>query len=209
MAAAAEALVRVASGGSEEARGTVRLTVPELVGIELMPPILTSFRRKHSAIAIELVLTSATQNLLEREADIAIRLVPPAQDALVARSLAELRTHTLIGFDNDPVAIRLLRNTPSPVPREAHALRSDSPMAQITMGRAGFGIGRQADFIARKDPNLVPVLAEDYVMQTDMWVVMHENMRGVRRTRLMFDHLTAALEKILRPSAKRKGKVNS
>jgi DNA-binding transcriptional LysR family regulator len=232
MAAAAEALARAASGGSEEARGTVRVTVPELVGTELMPPILTSFRAKYPAIAIELVLTNATENLLEREADVAIRLVPPAQDALLARklgqvrwgfyahrdyiarygmprSLAELRKHALIGFDNEPVAIRVLRNTPGPVSREAYALRTDSPVAQIAMGRAGFGIGRNADFIARQDPNLVPVLPEDYGMQTEMWVVMHENLSSVRRTRLVFDHLAASMEKIVRPRARRKGKPNS
>jgi DNA-binding transcriptional LysR family regulator len=232
MAEAAEALVRAASGGPEEARGTVRLTVPELVGTELMPPILTSFRAKHPAIAIELVLTNATENLLERESDVAVRLVPPAQGALLARkvgqvrwgfyahrdyiarhgmprSLAELRKHTVIGFDKEPVGIRVLRNTPNPMSREAYALRSDSPVAQIAIGRAGFGIGRNADFIARQDPNLVPVLPEDYGMQTEMWVVMHGNLRGARRTRLMFDHLAASLGKIVGPSGRRRGKPNS
>jgi DNA-binding transcriptional LysR family regulator len=233
MAASAEALVRTASGGSDEARGTVRVTVPELVGTELMPPILTSFRAKHPAIAIELVLTNATENLLEREADIAVRLVPPAQGALVARkigqvrfgfyahrdyiarngmprSFADLRKHTLIGFDKVPVAIRVLRNTPNPISREAYALRSDSPVAQIAMERAGFGIGGNADFIARKDPNLVPVLPEAYGMQTEMWVVMHEDQRGIRRARLMFDHLAASLvDALARPSARRKGKPSS
>src|SRR5215467_14302786 len=232
MAASAEALVRAASGGSEEARGTVRVTVPELVGTEVMPPILTSFRAKHPAIAIELVLTNATENLLERESDVAVRLVPPAQGALLARklgqvrfgfyahrdyiarygmprSLAELRNHALIGFDKEPVNIRVLRNTPSPVSREAFALRCDSPVAQVAMGRAGFGIGRNADFIVRQDPNLVPVLAEDYGMQTEMWVVMHEGQRGVRRARLVFDHLAVSLGKLVGPSAKLKGKPNS
>jgi DNA-binding transcriptional LysR family regulator len=232
MAAAAEALVRAASGGSQETRGTVRITVPELVGTELMPPILTSFRAKHPAITIELSLTNATENLLRREADVAVRLVPPTQGALLARklgkvrfgfyahrdyiarcgaprSIAELREHTLIGFDKDPVAIQALRNTPSPVSREAYALRSDSPAAQLAMGRAAFGIGRGADFIARQDPNLVPVLPEAYSIDADMWVVMHEDARGVRRTRLMFDHLAASLGKLVRPNAKRKGKRDS
>ena len=77
-------------------------------------------------------------------------------------------------------------------------------MAQIAMGRAGFGIGRNADFIARQDRNLVPVLPEVFGMQTEMWIVMHEDQSGVRRTRLVFDHLAAALEKLVRPAAKRK-----
>jgi hypothetical protein len=58
--------------------------------------------------------------------------------------------HTLVGFDTEPVNIRVLRNTPSPISREDYALRSDSPVAQIAMARAGFGIGGNADFIARQ-----------------------------------------------------------
>jgi hypothetical protein len=46
-------------------------------------------------------------------------------------------------------------------------------------------------------------------MQTEMWVVMHENLSSVRRTRLVFDHLAASLEKIVRPRARRSGKPNS
>src|SRR5258707_11626789 len=58
MASAADALARAASGNSQDARGVVRVTVPELVGAELMPAILTEFRAKHPAITIELVLTN-------------------------------------------------------------------------------------------------------------------------------------------------------
>src|SRR5262245_59300639 len=207
-------------------------TVPVLVRTDLMPPILTRFRAKPPGISVELVLTNATENLLEREADVAVRLVPPAQDALVARkigqvrfgfyahrdyiarhgmprSLAELQDHTLIGFDKAPTGIRGLRDNPFPIPREAYALRSDSPVALIAMNRAGLGIGGNADFIARKDPNLVPVLPEAYGMQTEMWVVIHEDQRGIHRARLLFDHLAASLEKLIRPGAKRKGKPNS
>jgi hypothetical protein len=55
----------------------------------------------------------------------------------------------------------------------------------------------------------VPVLPEAYSIDADMWVVMHEDARGVRRTRLMFDHLAASLGKLVRPNAKRKGKRDS
>jgi DNA-binding transcriptional LysR family regulator len=232
MAAAAEALVRAASGGSNQASGTVRLTVPELVGSELMPPILTSFREKHSAIDIELVLTNTTENLLQREADVAVRLVPLTQKGLYARtvcqvrfgfyahrdyiarfgaprSLADLRNHTLIGFDKAPMGIQALRETPGPISHGDCALRSDSPAAQFAMARAGFGIGRGADFIARLDPNLVPVLPEAYGVSADVGVVMHEDARGVRRTRLLFDHLVASLGKIASPTGHRRARSGS
>lgn len=227
MASAAEALVRAASGGLDEARGAVRVTAPEIIGVEILPKILTAFHAQYPAVDIELVATNVTENLLQREADIAVRMVAPTQAALYARKLgpvrfglyasrdyiarrgmprtmAEVREHTLIGFDRAATAIQALRQIPSPVTREGFALRSDSPVAQIAMARAGFGIGRGADFIARLDGDLVPVLADEYCVTVDMWVVMHEDARGTRRTRLMFDHLVASLQKLMRPEKARK-----
>jgi DNA-binding transcriptional LysR family regulator len=229
MASAAEALVRAASGGSSEARGTVRVTAPEVIGVEVLPKILTAFHAKYPDVDIELVATNVTENLLQREADIAVRMVAPTQAALYARklgpvrfglyahrdyiarrgmprSMVELREHTLIGFDRAATSIQALRQFPNLLTREGFALRSDSPVAQIAMARAGFGIGRGADFVARLDPELVPILAGEYCVTVDMWVVMHEDARGTRRMRLMFDHLAASLLKLMRPEGKARRK---
>jgi DNA-binding transcriptional LysR family regulator len=216
MATAAGALRRAASGSASEAKGVVRVTAAEIVGVEILPPILTAFRKKYPGITIELAATNLTQDLLQREADIAVRMVQPTQTALVARkvrrirfglyahrdylkrhgtprTMEELLNHTLIGFDKGAIAIKVLRQMPSPVSREAFAFRSDSALAQQAMVRCGFGIGRGADIAVRSDPNIVPVLADKYGLEVDMWVVMHEDARNSRRMRLMFDHLVNSL----------------
>ena len=48
----------------------------------------------------------------------------------------------------------------------------------------------------------VPVLAGEYCVTVDMWVVMHEDARGTRRMRLMFDHLVTSLLKLMQPAVK-------
>jgi DNA-binding transcriptional LysR family regulator len=219
MAAAAEALLRSASGSATEARGVVRITAPEIIGAEILPAILTRFRKKYPGVTIELALTNVTENLLAREADIAVRLVRPDQTALVAkkvgqvrfgcyahrdylkrhgvpRSFEDLSSHTLIGFDKGGTAIKALRDMPNPLSRTDFAFRSDSALAQIAMVRAGFGIGRGADISARFDPDLVPLLADKYCVEVDLWVAMHEDSRNSRRMRLMFDHLAASLSAV-------------
>ena len=216
MATAAGALRRAASGSASEAKGVVRVTAAEIVGVEVLPPILTAFRETYPGITIELAATNVTQDLLQREADIAVRMVKPTQTALVARkvrkvrfglyahrdylkhhgtphTMEDLRHHTLIGFDKGAIAIKALREVPSPVSREAFAFRSDSALAQQAMVRWGFGIGRGADVAVRSDPNIIPVLADKYGIEVDMWVVMHEDARNSRRMRLMFDHLVNSL----------------
>ena len=91
MASAADALARVASGEAEEERGSVRVTASEMIGAEVLPAQLAAFREQHPRIAIELVLSNRAQDLLRREADIAVRMVRPTQSALRARTARRLR----------------------------------------------------------------------------------------------------------------------
>ena len=103
-------------------RGTVRVTASEIVGVEVLPPIVTTLRDQYPQLTVELVLTNRVQDLLTREADIAVRMVRPRQELLVARrvgqiklglhahrtylarhgmpqTIADLTAHALIGYD--------------------------------------------------------------------------------------------------------------
>ena len=75
------ALLRSASGRSAT-RGVVRISASEVVGAEVLPPILASLHEAHPELVIELVLTNKNEDLLNREADIAVRMVRPTQQAL-------------------------------------------------------------------------------------------------------------------------------
>ena len=214
MALAAEAFVRTASGEADAVRGSIRITASEIVGAEVLPPILTDFREDHPEVVIELALSNRPEDLLRREADIAVRMVRPAQDALLARRIGTvalglfahrryLQKHgaptrlnepgqTAIGFDRDPSVTRAAAALDMPLSREFFAFRSDSDLAQLAALRAGFGVGACMFGIARRDPDLVQVLGE-LGFELEMWVVMHEDLKTSRRMRLMFDHLVGAL----------------
>jgi len=56
MAAAADALTRVSSGGARGESGTVRLTAGEMMGCEVLPPLLAEFSRRYPRIHLELTL---------------------------------------------------------------------------------------------------------------------------------------------------------
>jgi len=216
MEAAAAAFLRTASGGLDEANGTVRLTASEFVGVEVLPPILTAFRETHPAIDIELAISDTNQDLSRRDADIAVRMARPTQAALVARRIgdigiglyahrryiarhglpktpAELDAHTIIGFDADAISLRASRTSGLPVSRAVFALRSDSEHARLAALRAGFGIAACQDGVARRDPDLAAVLPGAVRFDLEMWLVMHENLRTSRRVRLLYDHLAVAL----------------
>ena len=91
MAAAAAALGRAASGEAAADRGAVRVTASDVVGCEVLPPILAAFQAGHPGIAIELALTNRNEDLARRDADIAVRMVRPIQSGLVARKIGAAR----------------------------------------------------------------------------------------------------------------------
>ena len=215
MAAAASAFVRAASGVSQ-ASGTVRITASEVIGAEVLPAMLARFQWAHRDIAIELALNNKNEDLLRRDADIAIRMVRPAQQALTAKRIGkvmigfhahrryvesrgmpqsahDLKHHTLIGFDKPTPLVQNLQVFGKPVTRDLFQFRTDSDLAQLAAIRAGVGIGGCQYGIARRDPDLLPVLTREFSLSLELWVVAHEDQKKTPRVRLLFDHLAAAL----------------
>lgn len=224
MAAAAEALARTASGAREAARGVVRITASEMIGLHVLPAILTRFRREHPEVVVELVLSNRTEDLLQRQADIAIRMVRPTQGALLARyvgeaalglhatadylagsgtpeALDDLNGHAVIGYDQETPAIRAMIAGGLPLRRDRFAVRTDNDPAQYAMIRAGFGVGLCQYGLARRD-GLVPLMTGAIGFDLPIWIVMHEDLKGVRRMRLLFDALVEGLTAYVATSAR-------
>ncbi len=222
MSAAASAAVRDASGAADSPVGAIRITASEIVGTEVLPPMLTSFREQHPGVVVELMLSNFNDDLSRREADIAVRMTPPSQSALVAKKVGEVRLgfyatpdylkrhpapatledfrdHAIIGFDSPGRGVRDVPGLNSPVSREMFTFRSDSDLAQLAAVRAGFGIGVCQTGLARRY-GLVRVLPEFDFFTLGCWIVMHENLRGSRRMRLMFDHLVDGVTAYVRES---------
>ena len=216
LARTAAALLRTASGRADEFRGVVRVSASEVVGAEHLPPILARLRRRHPGLVLELVLSNAVDDLLHREVDIAVRMVEPTQQALVAKRLApvvaglhahrsylerrgmpasvmDLPAHDLIGFDRETPAIRAITRHFPAFDRSAFALRVDSDLGQLAAIRAGFGIGMCQVPVARRHPDLVRVLADAVSIDLGLWVVMHETLKTSARCRVVFDAIAEGL----------------
>ena len=212
MAAAQEAFLRAASGGARGEEGVVRLTASEMIGCEVLPPILATFRQKHPGVALELSVSNRVQNLDRNDADIAIRMVRPSQKTLIARRIGEthiglfahrdylkvhgtptafnqLAGHALIGFDRDDSSYRGLLRGGFDVSRDTFNFRTDSDCAQFAALRAGLGIGGCQIAIATRYPELVKLPIKGMKLKLEIWLAMHEAIRSTRRVRLLFDHL--------------------
>jgi DNA-binding transcriptional LysR family regulator len=226
MAAAAQTLARTAAGDVSNMSGVVRVSASDVVGAEVLPPILARFREDWPKIDIELNLSNRQEDLLRRDADIAVRMARPTQDALLARRIGTIRLdfhghrsylqkhgvprsfddllgHTLIGFDRIMTEVSGIRDLPIEVTRDMFSIRTDSELAQLALLRAGAGICPCQPAIAARDPNLTNLPIEGFDISMEMWVVMHEDLKADRRIKALYDHLVAELSEAIRPENSR------
>ena len=221
MQGTAAALERAAASQGTGVRGTVRVTASDVIGVEVLPPIIAGLRDEHPDLVLELVLTDRMQDLLRREADIAVRMARPRQELLVARrvgqielglhahqrylsrhgtpiTMADLANHALIGFDQTTAFIRSADKKLSGWRREAFAMRTDNNLAQLALIRSGAGIGVCQAAIARRDDSIVRLFPRQFSLQMETWITMHEDLRNSPRCRVAFDALVKGLQQYVK-----------
>jgi DNA-binding transcriptional LysR family regulator len=213
----AAALERMAASNGLGVSGTVRISASEVIGIEVLPSMLAQLRAAHPELKIELVSTNRVQDLLQREADIAVRMTPPTQNLLIARrvgevtlglyahadylqrqgipaTLSQLQEHVLIGFDEETPFVRAAGKKLPAWTHDAFSLRTDSDLGQLALIRAGCGIGFCQVALAKRDSRLVRILPTQCTLALDTWVTMHEDLRSSARCKATFDALVQCLQ---------------
>ena len=216
MQAGADTLARALSVQREATTGTVRITTSQVAATYLMPGVLAALQAEEPGIAVELMASNQISNLLRREADIAVRMVRPAQATLVARKLAdlpimacahesylkragrprqpaELLQHRLIGYDRDEQMLRGFAAMGLPVTRESFALRTDDQVAYGSLIAAGAGIGFVAAYNLRHWSGVVPLLPMLQIPPLPCWLAVHREIRGSRLVRRVYDFLAQAI----------------
>ncbi|SEN79667.1 transcriptional regulator, LysR family [Duganella sp. CF517] len=204
VASASTALLRAASSlgrGAGAIHGTVRVTASEVVGVEVLPPILARLRDRHPGITTELSISNRIEDLLKRDADIAVRMQRPQQNVLIAQRIGDIELgfharrdylerhgtphtwtemdgHALIGVATENAFTRKLRPKLAALDAGALALRSDSDLVHLASIRAGLGIGICQVRLAQRDPSLVRVLPDLLNIPLDTWLAMHEDLRA-------------------------------
>ena len=216
MGRAAEALALKAQGKAETLSGTVRITASVVVSNLILPPIIADLRRTEPLIQIEIVASDASQNLLRRDADIALRMFDPTQNSLIARKLGDtplglyaaksyiarkgrpqtmrdILDHDVIGFDRADDILRGYAAMGFPVTRHQFPVRTDDQMVCWHLLLAGAGIGFAQDLLAGAQSNLEKLDLGMNLPALPVWLVMHEEVRTNARIRRVADFLSTAL----------------
>jgi DNA-binding transcriptional LysR family regulator len=221
MLAAADAIQTGAARETRAMSGSVRITASEIVACYALPPVLSGLAQTHPEIQIELVADNEVSNLLEREADIAVRMTKPEQTGLLARRMPDLavglyaaksyveRVGTpktleefaglrLIGYDKSTLITAAARRAKIPLTRETFAFRCDHQIACWNMARAGLGVGIVACFVGDRDPSMARLMPKFPMQPMAMWVLARRELKTSPRIRAVFDALVSGLPATIR-----------
>jgi DNA-binding transcriptional LysR family regulator len=219
MTEAANQIGLIASGRSQEVRGTVRLSVSDTVAYLVIPPMLAALRRAEPQISIELVASNETHNLLKREADIAVRMFRPTQNDVITRKVGVLNmgffastayldqrgrpqrlqdalAHDFIGFDTNDSLIHGFRDRGLPVDRNFFPIRTDAFFTHLALVKSGCGIGILHADSARATPGIEQVLPEAPIPGLEFWLTAHVELRTSPRIRRVYDFLADRISEL-------------
>lgn len=203
-----------ATGTDADKSGTVRLTASVFVAHYVLPNLLAELRQREPLIQIELVASDTSDNLLYRDADIALRMYRPDQLDVVTRHLSDIELgifaaktyldrrgkpeqpddllqHDLVGYDRNDLIIRTMRQFGWDVTPETFATRCDSQSAYWELVRSGCGIGFGQAKVARRDSTLEQVLHNLPIPTLPVWIAAPNAVRHSTRVAAVWDHLVA------------------
>jgi len=208
-----------AAGEQQRLEGTVRITASVATATNHLPRIIAEIRELEPDIAIELVPSDETRNLLYREADIAVRMYRPTQLDLVTQHIGDLAIgmfasrgylqkhgvptlatysqHDFVGYDKNPAILEGMAKAGINVTRDFFKTRCDDYVAHWELIRAGCGVGFAQKSVGINDP-LVQELDLGFPLPTlPIWLTAHEAMRQTPRIRRVWDLLAMGLKPLV------------
>lgn len=205
-----------AAGQKQSLDGTVRITASIVISSYHLPKIIAEMRRVEPQIAIELVPSDESHNLLYREADIAIRMYRPKQLDLITQNLGDIRLgvfaaksyiarrglplsvadlphHDFVGYDKSTAILDGMNQAGLGLSRDFFKVRCDDSIAYWELVKAGCGIGFSQAEIGERDPDLIPLDFGFPLPKLPVWLTAHEAMRDTPRIRRVWDLLAKGL----------------
>jgi len=216
MADAASNLSRLATGHVEALEGVICISATEMIAAYILPPIIETMRQQWPKIEIEVIASSDTSDLSQREADIAIRNYRPKQQELIAKRVKDTIGHlyaaksylnhiehrnspkglsnaVFFGVDRSHRVISYLNNFGFELSASNFPLIIANHLVQWEMVKHGSGIGFMMQDIGDAEPLVERVLESTPAFITETWLVSHRELRTSSRLRVVFDYLAEQL----------------
>lgn len=211
-----QAVERAISGQDVRLEGVVRLSAIEGLTVEVLTPILADFHAHYPGITLDLITNVRHLSLTKGEADLALRMSRFTQNDVVVRKVAEfafaayaspvyLAARGIPDFAQGAPGHRVLlpQDDDSDLAQAVWfadmtegarvALRANSFFMLVAAAKAGMGIVCLPRFLGDAAP-LTRLQTPVSLPLSDLWLGMHQDIRGAPRFRALAEFLIAGLK---------------
>lgn len=218
MGDAANRIALTASGQAQSIEGRVRITASDVMSAYVLPDLLRDIRAQAPRLRIDVIASNDIQDLMRREADIAIRHVRPDQPDLIAKLVQEasghfyatteylnragrpkskqdLSRHEFISFGDNNQMIAYLKPLGIHLTNENFRLGSQNGIVAWEYAKQGFGIAPMSQTVGDAAPGMERVCPGMEAITFPIWLTTHRELHTSRRIRLVYDLLTKFLSK--------------
>ena len=215
--AAVASFERLLAASDQSVTGIVRLTCGSgLANILQRTPLIDAFHARFPGLRVELVTSDRFLDLSKGEADIAIRLGEPRDEALVGRKIADaswgvyaghtyverygrprsvedLDRHIIVGCDGPIKDYPGPRRLRSLAPNATITTRSDHWQGVLLALKAGAGLVPMPHWQGDREGEIVRVI-DDIGLVLPYYLVMHRDMQHTPRVRAFADFVASEIK---------------
>jgi DNA-binding transcriptional LysR family regulator len=178
---------------------------------------------QHPELEIELSVSNQSDNLLRRDADIAVRFFRPLQDDIIAIKVGDTSLgmyahedylkrhgepteleltggHIVSGNDREPLPKSGVLHGAPPKQPIRFRFRTDFVLAREASAMAGHTLSMMFVDIAKTKPQLKRVLADRINLKQEVWLCAHEELKRSPRMRLVWEQLEVSLRDRFSPN---------
>lgn len=200
-------------GLDREASGRIRVSADPITAHFMLAPVLVDFSALYPEIDIELQLSYSIDSIEKLETDVSVRHMADIDEDVVGRKLFATSLGIFaardyldrmlpkagpkgeglhwIGYGAAPEMLAFISESPFPAARIRHTV--PDPEMHLHLARAGAGMTVLAAWVQAKFPELQRVPGTRLDERRSTWVLLHADLRRVRRVRLFVDYLCTAL----------------
>jgi DNA-binding transcriptional LysR family regulator len=209
----AEEMERLALGAGEavggsaaSVEGVVRIGSPEGFGSYFLAPRIAGLQDRYPQLVVQLVAASAVFSLSRRDADLVISVSrPPAGRLKVSKltdydlglyaapayvdsaapiaSAADLSRHRFVSYIGDLLNFPELDMLQQVAEGGTTSIESSNLVAQLRATLAGAGLCVLPAFLAREEPGLIRVLADEICLTRSLWLIVHQDLAELARVK--------------------------
>lgn len=207
---------READRADQRLEGLVRVATSDAFGRHCLAGISCGFQHEHPEVELELVADVRPASLIQREVDVALRFVRPAQAQLASKRVAalghglyaspgylathpfsadgDLRGHRLLGYHASLASMPEAKWLDERASGARFTLRANRVDLLVSAAVDGLGLAVLPCYVADRLQPLVRLRGPGEVVTRDVWLVLHRDSRRIGRIRAFADYLAGRLE---------------